>query len=107
MLWNFKILYLIRKIYKLPTLIGDMTIKSNEEYEQQRNKRVAGMRSVLDYAMGVLIIFVGVFLLIRNKLDIPLNKRFPPDAIDWFLGGLFVVYGIWRIYRGYKKNYFK
>lgn len=65
------------------------------------------MRSALDYAMGVLIIFVGVFLIFRDRLDIALNKRFPPDAIDLFLGGLFVVYGVWRIYRGYKKNYFK
>ncbi|MBZ4188461.1 hypothetical protein K7B07_06145 [Niabella sp. 3A5MI-3] len=91
----------------MPLLINDMTVKSNEDYERQRNKQVAGMRSVLDYAMGVVIICVGVFLIIRHRFDIPLNKRFPPDAIDIFLGALFVIYGGWRIYRGYRKNYFK
>ncbi|ANH84012.1 hypothetical protein A8C56_16585 [Niabella ginsenosidivorans] len=91
----------------MPTLIGNMSIKSNEDYERQRNKQVAGMRSMLDYTMGVLIIFVGVFLIVRNKFDLALNKRFPPDIIDLLLGILFVIYGAWRVYRGYKKNYFK
>ena len=88
----------------MPTLTRDMTIKSNEDYERQRNKQVAGMRSMLDYAMGVLIIFVGVFLIVRHKFDLALNKRFPPDIIDLLLGILFVIYGVWRVYRGYKKN---
>ncbi|WP_245729248.1 hypothetical protein [Niabella drilacis] len=100
-------MYLIRKINKLPLLINDMTVKSNEDYERRRNKQVAGMRSVLDYAMGTVIIFVGIFLLVRHRFDLALNKRFPPDTIDLLLGALFVVYGSWRIYRGYRKNYFK
>lgn len=84
-----------------------MEHKSNEDYEQQRNRQVSRMRSVLDYAMGVLIILIGLFLIFRFKLNIGLNKTYPPDQWDKLYGALAVAYGSWRIYRGYKKNYFK
>ncbi|MFT4093419.1 MAG: hypothetical protein QM640_07250 [Niabella sp.] len=84
-----------------------MSIKSNEEYEKNRNRQVSGMRSVLDYAMGVLIIFIGIFLFFRFRLNIDLNKRFPPDIWDKVYGIIAIIYGGWRLYRGYKKNYFK
>ena len=83
-----------------------MSLKSTEEYERKRNKQVAGMRSMLDYIMGAVIMVVGGFLLFRNMLDISMNKSFPPDYLDKIFGAVCVVYGIWRIYRGYKKNYF-
>ena len=78
-----------------------------EEYEKNKKKQVSLMRSVLDYGMGVIIFFVGVFFLFRDKINLPLNKSYPPDNIDKILGGIFIVYGLWRTYRGYKKNYFK
>ncbi|MCH5599433.1 hypothetical protein [Niabella ginsengisoli] len=84
-----------------------MSIKSNEEYEQQRNKQVSKMRSMFDYVMGTLIIFIGLFLLFRFMLDIRLNKLYPPDIFDKIYGILAILYGSWRLYRGYKKNYFK
>lgn len=84
-----------------------MALKTKEDYEQQRDKQVAGLRSIFDYAMGIIIIALGVFFLIRGRLDLELNEKFPPDAIDIVLGIVFIIYGAWRIYRGYKKNYFK
>lgn len=84
-----------------------MSLKSKEDYEQQRNKQVAKARSALDLAMGVLIIFIGLFLFFRFKLNIGLNKLYPPDIWDKLYGTLAIAYGLWRIYRGYKKNYFK
>ncbi len=84
-----------------------MSIKSNEEYEQQRNKQVSKMRSILDYSMGLIIIAIGVFLFFRSELTLSLNKKFVPDNWDKVYGVVAFMYGIWRIYRGYKKNYFK
>lgn len=84
-----------------------MALKTKEDYEQQRDKQVAGLRSIFDYAMGIIIIALGVFFLIRGRLDLELNEKFPPDALDIVLGIVFIIYGAWRIYRGYKKNYFK
>ncbi|MCR6721449.1 MAG: hypothetical protein NVV59_14460 [Chitinophagaceae bacterium] len=78
-----------------------------EEYERKRSKQVASMRSLMDYAIGVIIVTIGAFLFFRNQFDIDFNKQFPPNDSDKIIGGIFFIYGLWRIYRGYKKNYFK
>jgi hypothetical protein len=48
----------------------------------------------------------GIFFLFHDKLNVPFGN----DASSWldkFFGGLCLLYGGWRVYRGYKKNYFK
>lgn len=79
-----------------------MSIKSKEEYEQQREQQVSKMRSVLMYAMGAVFVFIGLFLIFRDQMDLALNKRFPPDIYDKIYGIVAAAYGIWRIYRAYK-----
>jgi len=80
-----------------------------EEYEKKKRNQVAQMKSLMDYGMGILILLLGLFFLIRGQLgDFPLNERLgKPDALEKIFGGICVLYGVWRIYRGYKKNYFK
>ena len=79
-----------------------------EEYEKKKRKQVAQMKSLMDYGMGLLILAAGAFFFFRSKFGkIPLNERFPPDQIDNIFGAICLVYGAWRIYRGYKKNYFR
>lgn len=78
-----------------------------EEYENKRRKQVSSMRSILDYGIGIMIMVFGIFMIFRNKFDLAFNEKYPPDYWDKILGGVFIAYGIWRIYRGYKKNYFK
>lgn len=71
-----------------------------EDFEEQQRKRTTRIRSFMDFTMGGLLVVAGSLLLIYEvgNLD-DINRK--------GLGGLFVLYGIWRIYRGYKKNYFK
>lgn len=80
-----------------------------EEYERKKRKQVAQMKSLMDYGMGLLILLVGMFFLFRKKLgDFPLNDRLgEPDTLEKVFGGLCIGYGLWRIYRGYRKNYFR
>lgn len=80
-----------------------------EEYEKKKRKQVAQMKSLMDYGMGLLILLVGLFFIFRKKLgNFPLNERLgEPDTLEIFFGGLCILYGAWRIYRGYKKNYFR
>lgn len=78
-----------------------------EEYEKKRRKQIATMRSIMDYGIGLLIAGFGVFLFFRNKFNISFNESFPPNDIDKIFGAICMLYGVWRIYRGYKKNYFK
>ena len=65
------------------------------------------MRSLLDYGLGLAIVVAGVFLFFREKFDLTFNENFPPNYMDKIFGAVCVLYGSWRIYRGYKKNYFK
>jgi len=54
----------------------------------------------MDFTMGGLLVLAGSLLLIYKvgNLD-DINRK--------GLGMLFCLYGAWRVYRGYKKNYFK
>lgn len=78
-----------------------------EEYEKRKRKQVASMRSLLDYGIGIVIACAGVFFFIRDKLNLEINRTFEPNLMDKFFGVICVLYGGWRIYRGYKKNYFR
>ena len=78
-----------------------------EEYEKKRKKQVSSMRAIMDYAMGVVIVLLGVFFFSRDQFKLDFNESFPPNYLDKVFGGICVLYGAWRIYRGYKKNYFK
>jgi hypothetical protein len=78
-----------------------------EEYEKKRRKQVSMMKSLLDYGMGFIILVLGLFFLFRNKLKIPFNESFPPNDIDKIFGVICILYGAWRIYRGYQKKYFR
>ncbi|RYY84214.1 MAG: hypothetical protein EOO15_19780 [Chitinophagaceae bacterium] len=76
-----------------------------EEYEQKRRKQVSRMRSIMDYTMGTVFSVLGLlFLYFQVNNRYLLGRR--PDPLNYFIGLLFLAYGAWRIYRGYKKNYF-
>ena len=78
-----------------------------EEYEQRKRKQISLMRSLLDYGLGTAIIIAGLFLFFRDRFDLNFNENYPPNYMDRIFGGVCILYGAWRIYRGYKKNYFK
>ena len=71
-----------------------------EDFQEQQRKRTVRIRSFMDFTMGGLLLVAGILLLIYKvgNLD-DINRK--------GLGILFALYGAWRIYRGYKKNYFR
>ncbi len=77
-----------------------------EDYQNDQRKKVARMRSMMDYVMGALILLVGFYFLLYEKLGLNVFNR-QPSALDKVIGGIFILYGIWRIYRGYKKDYYR
>jgi hypothetical protein len=68
------------------------------DYDEQHRKRLNQMHAIRDLGVGMLILIAGILL-----LSFKIGKL--EDINRQLLGGLFVLYGIWRVYRGYKKNY--
>lgn len=81
-----------------------------EEFEKDdRNLRDKGylrMRSMMDYGMGLLWTGMGIFLLFKEHFNTSLKVNLDDSAAKIF-GGLCLVYGLFRIYRGYKQNYYR
>jgi hypothetical protein len=73
--------------------------------QDRRNRSYAQMRSLLDYGMGAFYILVGTGFMLAKKMGYHFFDN-QPLALTITLGAVFVIYGGWRIYRGYRKNYF-
>jgi hypothetical protein len=75
-----------------------------DDFQNREEQRYIRMRSINDYSRGAIFILFGLFFIFFKQLNIR-----GLEYQDWYryLGILFVVYGLWRIYRGYKKNYFR
>ena len=80
-----------------------------EEFEKEpltnRQKNYLRMRSLMDYGMGLLWASMGIFLIFIKQFNTGLEARFDDPAMKVF-GGICLVYGGFRIFRGYKKNYY-
>lgn len=81
-----------------------------EEFEREelseKDKRYIKTRSIMDTGMGILWIGMGVFFLFNKFLNLGWQSSFDDNSIR-ILGGLCLLYGSFRIYRGYKKNYLR
>jgi hypothetical protein len=81
-----------------------------EEFEKEdlneRDKGYLRMRSMMDYGMGLLWAGMGVFMIFIEKFNAELAERFDANTFKIF-GTVCIIYGLFRIYRGYKKKYFR
>ena len=62
------------------------------------------MRTVYDLGMGILIFGVGLIMFFGNKLGIERIAEMDSLMRNLF-GGLCILYGGFRLYRGIKKDY--
>ncbi len=69
----------------------------------RRAKGYILMRAIMDYGMGIIIFCIGIFFLLAPKLGVSFEIE---NFYRYFFSGLCLIYGAWRVYRGYKKNYF-
>lgn len=75
------------------------------EYDDKKMRAYANRRSIMDIGMGVFYLAGGAFVVFGKQLGFELEIL--PEPYSYIFGGLFLIYGIFRIYRGYKKNYFR
>jgi uncharacterized membrane protein HdeD (DUF308 family) len=74
-----------------------------QDYQENRRRQEDRVRSVMDFVMGILVLLVGILFLIYEQMGWKIFRG-EPSVLDKIAGGLFILYGIWRIYRGYKKR---
>lgn len=81
-----------------------------EEFEKEelseKDKGYVRMRSIMDFGMGLLWTCMGIFLIFIKKFNTGLELRYDDATLQVF-GSVCLIYGLFRIYRGYKKNYLK
>ena len=70
-----------------------------EDFEQKKQRRQTMTRIIYDFGMGILWTGVGIFLLFHDKLGIKINFD---DLLGRIFGGSCILYGLFRVYRGYK-----
>jgi hypothetical protein len=69
----------------------------------RKEKNYVLRRSLMDYGMGAIIICFGLFFAFAERFGISFSIT---PAFRYAFVVLCVIYGAFRMYRGYKKNYF-
>ena len=81
-----------------------------EEFENEplseREKGLIRMRSITNYGMGAFLLVAGCFFMFPIDSTSPYINQYDPLVIKIF-AVICWIYGAFRIYRGYKKNYFR
>lgn len=72
------------------------------DYEDKKRKTNAFLHSMYDYVMGVLWLSTGGFFLLAGKFGIELKLD---SVLTTIFGISAILYGSFRIYRGFRKNY--
>lgn len=75
-----------------------------EQQPDKRRKNYILMRSVADYGMGIVILAIGIFVTFSERFGVTLGID---NLMRYLFAGLCLLYGGFRIYRGYAKQYFK
>lgn len=81
-----------------------------EEFEREtvssREKGLIRMRSITNYGMGAFIIIAGFFFMFPTAMTRSFLDQYEPTSLRIFAVVCWI-YGGFRVYRGYAKNYFR
>jgi hypothetical protein len=81
-----------------------------EEFEKEqmsdREKNLVRTKSIVNYAMGLFFIGVGFFFMFPTSRTAGYINQYDPVMIKIFAVVCWV-YGLFRLYRGYAKNYYR
>lgn len=82
-----------------------MSLEEFENTPDRKTKRYILMRSITDFGMGAIYIAIGAIILFAKQFNF-YNDMFMTVPAKLF-AALSIIYGSWRVYRGFKKNYFR
>ncbi len=82
-----------------------MSLEEFENTPTKKEKRYLMMRSFTDFGMGA--IYLGIAVMIFFAKEFKFNNDFALTTPAKLFAALAAIYGLFRIYRGYKKQYYK
>lgn len=82
-----------------------MSLEGFENTPDPKTRRYILMRSISDFGMGLLYVGIGTVIMFARQFNF--QNEFAMSWAAKIFAGLAMIYGVWRIYRGYKKDYFK
>ena len=75
----------------------------DNDFRDRQRKNYNTMRNVYNITMGILILGIGLLMFFSDKVGLTLFEQFDKVMIYAF-GGLCLLYGGFRLYRGLKKE---
>ena len=75
----------------------------DNDFKDKRLKNYNSMRNVYNVTIGILIIGIGLLMFFNDRVGLNLFQQFDKVMIYAF-GGICVLYGGFRLYRGLKKE---
>jgi uncharacterized BrkB/YihY/UPF0761 family membrane protein len=78
------------------------------DYQDRRQRGYTQLRVVYNISMGILILAMAAVMLFGDRFGVEALEQFiaPIDPVLRYLfGGLCLLYGFFRLYRGLKKEY--
>ena len=82
-----------------------MSLEEFEDKMDSKTRRYLGMRSLMDFGMGIIYIGVGIFIFFAKKFH--MVNDFTEGVVGKVFACIAILYGVWRIYRGIKKDYLR
>ena len=82
-----------------------MSLEEFENTPDRKTKRYILMRSITDLGMGFIYIGVGAIIIFGKQFDF--SNDFTASIPAKIFAVLVIIYGAWRLYRGFKKKYIK
>jgi hypothetical protein len=80
----------------------------NNDYKDRRQQSFSQMRMIYNISMGIFVLAMAVVMLFGDRLGVDALEQFisPIDPVLRYLfGGLCLLYGGFRLYRGIKREY--
>ncbi len=105
---NYLLLSLHRKCKLIILPIPFNFLLMENDYRQRQRKSYTVMRTIYDLTMAILFLAIGLTMLLGDKFGIPALRDFVAGLnpfIRYSFGGICILYGSFRLYRGIKHDY--
>jgi hypothetical protein len=80
----------------------------NNDYKDRRQQSFSQLRMIYNISMGILVLAMAGVMLFGDRLGIDALEQFigrTDPVLRYLFGGLCLLYGFFRLYRGIKKEY--